>query len=103
MAVKSVQDLMTNLNTILGERDDDEALEFMQDLSDTFNDMSSHKGDYTQEQYDELDSKWRKRYRERFFSGTANTDDESGATDDSNDGNEDRSTSVQIRDLFSIK
>ena len=102
MAVKSREDLMNSLNNILGERSDDDALEIIQDFTDTFDDMSKHNGEYTKEQYDELDNTWRKRYRERFFSGPAKGEEESDDHDDSDDDN-DNSTKVQIRDLFSKK
>lgn len=103
MAVKSYEDLMENLNTILGERNDDESLEFIQDMTDTFKDMDSKRGDYTKQQYDELDASWRKRYRERFFSGSANDTPTDSPDDDSDNDKDNRSTSVQIKDLFSKK
>ena len=103
MAVKTVDDLMNNLNTLLGERNDDESLEFIQDFTDTFADMSAHRGDYTKQQYDELDANWRKRYRERFFSGASNDDNEFANNDQSDNDDDDNSSRVQIKDLFSKK
>lgn len=100
MAIKSSEDLMNSLNTLLGERDDDEALELIQDFTDTLGDMSKKNGEYTKQQYDELDASWRKRYRERFFSGPAKGDEEFNDRNDSDDDNDDNSTTVQIKDLF---
>ena len=103
MAVKSVDDLMNNLNSLLGERNDDESLEFIQDFSDTFADMSANQGEYTKQQYDELDANWRKRYRERFFSGASKDDEEFINNDQSDNDEDDISSRVQIKDLFSKK
>lgn len=100
MAIKSSEDLMNSLNALLGERDDDEALELIQDFTDTLGDMSKKNGEYTKQQYDELDASWRKRYRERFFSGPAKGDEEFNDRNDSDDDNDDNSTTVQIKDLF---
>ena len=100
MAIKSSEDLMNSLNTLLGERDDDDALELIQDFTDTLDDMSKNRGVYTQQQYDALDASWRKRYRERFFSGPAKGDEAFNDHDDSDDDNDDNSTTVQIKDLF---
>ena len=103
MAIKSTEDLMNSLNTFLGDRDDDDALELIQDFTDTLDDLSKNHGGYTQQQYDDLDASWRKRYRERFFSGPHKGDEEFDANDDSNDDEEDNSKTIQIRDLFSKK
>lgn len=102
MAIRTVDELTANLNTIIGERDDDEALEFIQDFSDTVGDLSSHRGDYTKQQYDDLDAKWRKRYKERFFRGSSN-DDDLHLNDNNDEGETDTSTSISIKDLFTKK
>ena len=102
MPVKTVDELMTSLNNILGDRDDDDALEFIQDMNDTVSDLSSHSGYYSKQQYDELDAKWRKRYRDRFFSAGAK--DEQHSDDDGQDEDDnDSATTVTIRDLFTKK
>ena len=103
MAIKSTEDLMNSLNTLLGESNDDETLELLQDFSDTFDDLSKNRGGITQEKYDELDASWRKRYRERFFSGPRKGDEEFDGHDDSDEDEKDNSKSIQIRDLFSKK
>lgn len=100
MAIKSTQDLMNSLNTLLGESNDDETLELLQDFSDTFDDLSKNHGGVTKEEYDKLDASWRQRYRERFFSGPRKGDEEFDNHDDSDDDNDDNSKTVQIKDLF---
>nr|DAU55343.1 MAG TPA: hypothetical protein [Caudoviricetes sp.] len=50
----------------------DEAISLLEDMSDTFDDLSSQvsqAGDY-KKKYEENDAEWRKRYHDRFFSVT---------------------------------
>lgn len=103
MAIKSTEDLMNSLNSLLGESNDDETLELLQDFSDTFDDLSNNRSGYTKQQYEDLDASWRKRYRERFFSGPRKGDEEFENHDDSDEDEKDNSKTVQIRDLFTKK
>lgn len=103
MAVKTREDLMQSVNTILGDRSDDVALEFIQDMTDTLNDFASHNGVYTQEQYDALDNNWRTRYRERFFSGPREDDDEFKSPNNKKSDEEKREETITINDLFTRK
>ena len=64
MAILTNDELKNRLQTIIGERTDDEALQFVEDVSDT---LADHATKLTA--YDTLDSTWRKKYRDRFFSG----------------------------------
>ena len=104
MAIKSRDDLMNVLNNILGERNDDASLELLQDFADTFDDLSSHTGTYTQEQYDALDASWRKRYKDRFFAGATDEGDDEFVTPVSHQKPEPkREETITIKDLFKPK
>lgn len=53
----------------------DESISLLEDLSDTFEDLSSQvlqAGDY-KKKYEENDAEWRKRYHDRFFSVSGET------------------------------
>lgn len=53
----------------------DESISLLEDLSDTFEDLSSQvlqAGDY-KKKYEENDAEWRKRYHDRFFSAVEET------------------------------
>lgn len=53
----------------------DESISLLEDLSDTFEDLSSQvlqAGDYKRK-YEENDAEWRKRYHDRFFSAGEET------------------------------
>lgn len=67
MAVKSKEEMLASLNTILGENTSDEALAILEDISDTYDDYDRRtNGEDWETRYHELDDEWRNRYRERF-------------------------------------
>lgn len=71
MAVRTFDELTESIKVIVGERTDDEALAFIEDVTDTLADAKRRiESDVDWEKkYNELDEEWRKRYRERFFDG----------------------------------
>ena len=104
MAVLSREEYFTRLHEHLGTDSSDESIAFLEDMTDTYNDMESRKnndGEDWEQKYHDLDKAWQKRYANRFFNGgdgcvpgteTGNTGDEH---DDYNPGD------VQVADLFS--
>lgn len=101
MAVRSKDELMDRVNSILGDRTDDDALNFMGDIKDTFESLSNHEGMYTKEQYDDLDASWRQKYKDRFFKGSANDDENFKDNSNSNSNKEKTDAeSITIEDLF---
>lgn len=64
----SKEDLMRKLSDIIGERNDDDAIAFIEDVSDTIDSLEKKDPEDWKAKYDELDAAWRKRYKERFFS-----------------------------------
>lgn len=67
MAIISKDELMNRLNTFLGEDTTDETLSFIEDVTDTIEDYESKSSTDWEKRYNDLDSEWRKKYRERFF------------------------------------
>ncbi len=65
MAVKTLDAMISAANEIIGENNSDEAISFLEDLTDT---ISARQPDvaYWKEKYEQNDAEWRKRYRERF-------------------------------------
>lgn len=87
MAKLTQKEFMDKLSKILGDRDDDEALEFIADCKDTI----TGEGDEWKTKYDEavkdkenLDKEWRKKYKERFFSPDTSLDDKDNHTNNHN-------------------
>ena len=59
MAVLDRDNFFNRIKERLGEDDSEEALSYLEDMTDTWEDW--------EEKYNNLDAEWRKRYRDRFF------------------------------------
>lgn len=75
MAKLDAKEFMEKVKSIIGERDDDEALAFLEDCKDTI----SSEGDNYKAKYDELlkekedlDKAWREKYKARFYDSDDN-------------------------------
>ena len=64
MAVRTRDELITAVNTIIGETPNDNGLSLLEDISDTFASYDDKEDWKTK--YEENDAEWRKRYKERF-------------------------------------
>lgn len=64
MAVRTRDELITAVNTIIGETPDNNGLSLLEDISDTF--ASYDDTEDWKTKYEENDAEWRKRYKERF-------------------------------------
>lgn len=67
MAVRTRDELISRISEYIGEDNSDAAIEIIEDVTDTINDLSS--GEDWHARYDELDRTWRERYRARFEGG----------------------------------
>ena len=86
MAIVSKESLLERIRDMTDPEnaESDESISLLEDLSDTFEDLSSQvlqAGDY-KKKYEENDAEWRKRYHDRFFSVTEDDIKE----DDKDDG-----------------
>ena len=72
MAVLSKEDFMSRLQERIGEDTSDDAMSFIEDMTDTFNDMETRSSGNSDEEwkqkYEDLDKSWREKYKARFFS-----------------------------------
>ena len=69
MAVKSKEELLNQINSIVGENSDD-AISLIEDISDTIDDYETKvTGDGVdwKTKYEENDRSWRDKYTSRFF------------------------------------
>ena len=87
MAVLERNIMMNRLKELFGDNESDEAISFIEDVSDTFDSLSNASGDSEEwkTKYEENDAAWRKKYRDRFF-GTgeeAKEEQEEDVKDDS--------------------
>ena len=74
MAILNRDEYFERLSTIVGDKSDDESIAFVEDFSDTYNDLTNRAtGDGVdwKQKYEENDKMWKERYKNRFFSGNA--------------------------------
>lgn len=84
MAILTSKDLLTRIKDRIGEDTSDEALTFIEDITDTINDYESRTQDNTswKTKYEENDKSWREKYKARFFSTDPSEDDPDPSDDD---------------------
>ena len=71
MAVKTREEILSEVKARVGEQNDDETNKIMEDITDTLKKKKKKaKGDGTdwKAKYEENDAEWRKKYTERFYS-----------------------------------
>ena len=68
MAVRTREELLTRVSEYIGEDTSDAAIELLEDVTATYDDIPG--GEDWRARYDELDTEWRRRYRERFEAGS---------------------------------
>lgn len=97
MAVKTREELIESINTLIGEDASDDSLAILEDFTDTYNDLSEKASDNTKwkEKYEENDSEWREKYRKRFLEGDGRIEEE--------DTDEPNQVPTRYKDLFTNK
>ena len=100
MAVLSKEDYLARIQGIIGEDTSDEAMSFIEDMTDTFDDYANRTSDKEdwKTKYEENDKAWREKYKARFFSGGVDTPQ--GAIDEQIDDVKDDGTETTFDDLF---
>ena len=101
MAVLNKEEFLSRLQERIGEDTSDEAMTFIEDMTDTFNDMETRsKGQSDEEwktKYEELDKSWREKYKARFFNSETTPAD---VKDEQEDDVKDDAKEKTYADLF---
>lgn len=78
MAVLTKADFLTRVKEHIGDDTSDTAMQFIEDMTDTFNDLETRSNNADTEnwkaKFEENDKMWRQRYKERFFSDGTTAD-----------------------------
>lgn len=84
MAIISKDEMLNSIKELIGESTDDKALTLIENVSDTFSDFDERLKDQTnwKQKYEENDSAWRTKYKERFFNRDAVDDEEEEEEED---------------------
>lgn len=74
MSVKDLQELLDITRDYMGDDTSDTAISFVQDLTDTINDLNDKANNNEwKTKYETNDAEWRKKYRDTFFNTTQPT------------------------------
>ena len=68
--VKTKEELLSSINAVVGVETDDNTLALIEDISDTYDDLTSKaKGDGKdwKAEAEKIDREWRQKYHDRFF------------------------------------
>lgn len=71
MAIRAREEILESIRNIVGDRTDDNTLQVLEDVTDTFTDFENKTANQTdwEAKYKENDEGWRKKYAERFYTG----------------------------------
>lgn len=112
MAVLNKQDFMNQIKAIVGDKNDDDTLKFLEDANDTiasWNDDYQQKYETAVREKEDLDKEWRNRYKSRFFDDTNindnNTNNNNTNTNNNNPFDErteeqKKAETITVNDLF---
>ncbi len=95
MAIKSKDEILQTIKSIIGENADDTNLALLEDVSDTLDDYENRNNDGTdwKQKYEDNDKEWRQRYKDRFFSREVEEDNDL-------DNDEPEPVKITFDDLF---
>lgn len=103
MAVLGKEEFMKQLNDIVGDNTSDEALSFLENASDTIDDLSkqvTEAGDW-KKKFESNDANWRQKYRERFAQpSTPRVEEPDDPIDEEDD---DQTEELTFENLFKTK
>lgn len=98
MAVKTKEEILEKVKTFVGDSTEDDKLEFLEDITDTLDDLSNSDGEDWKKKYEDNDKQWREKYRNRFFNNKPNDDKEDIIDDDKEDTDDNKPKTFE--DLF---
>lgn len=97
MSVLTKDEFLNTLKNRIGESNTDEDIKFLEDMTDTYEDLAKTKdtdNENWKEKYEQLDNQWKEKYKQRFFD--TSTKDESKEQENSKE-------EITIDDLFTSK
>lgn len=78
MAIRTREEILNSVRERLGDDTSDATLALVEDITDTITDYenkANNGGTNWKQKYEENDEAWRKKYRDRFYSGGSGEDD----------------------------
>lgn len=101
MAIRTREEILESIRNIVGDSTDDNTLQVLEDVTDTFTDFENKTADQTdwKAKYEENDEGWRKKYAERFYTGDPSVPPKSNES--VNDETDDKPT--RFEELFTTE
>lgn len=102
MAVLSREKFFELIKAKVGEDTSDETIQFLEDITDTYNDLTNKKSgtEDWEKKYKENDAMWREKYRSRFFGDGQENDPVPVPEEPKKDPETEKAESIKIDDLF---
>lgn len=101
MAIVGKQELLDTINKIAGEETTDDVLKLMEDVSDTYDNLSNSDQEDWKQKYEENDRAWKEKYRSRFMENVVEKDVIEGDNPDNYDEDaDDTDVKKTFEDLF---
>ena len=102
MIVKK-EEIIKRVSDILGDRNDDDAIAFVEDLSDTLEDYETRTGEDWKTKYEENDKAWRDKYKARFFEGLPEEHEKDKAEQIGDQTGEEDEKELTFENLFKVE
>ena len=71
--IVTFNELLQQLNTLIGDNTSDDTISLIENVTDTFNDLSikatNNDAEQWKNKYEENDKAWREKYKSRFMTG----------------------------------
>lgn len=108
MAILSKEKFFEVIKNRLGDDVSDEAMSFLEDITDTYNDLETKSTNADSEdwktKYEDLDKSWREKYKARFFdsqnTNSSNVTNPNTAKAEQAEDVKDDSEQIDFSDLF---
>lgn len=108
MAKLTQKEFMDKIKTYIGDKDDDETLQFLQDIKDTITgeeDGFKEKYETVVKEKEALDKEWRAKFKEAFYSSDTNINNNKDNQDNTPKDNDSddamtKAENISIDDLF---
>lgn len=102
MAVRTKEEILSVIKDRFKDDTDDSTLAFIEDVSDTINDLDTkaQSENEWQQKYNDNDKMWREKYRDRFFSAPIDEKKPEEKKDVPQYGYRDDGTPMSFNDLF---
>lgn len=104
MAIRTREEIITTLGEIFGDRTDDEVLNIVTDISDTFTHLNENQRTENdvdwEKKYRENDEEWRKKYRDTFYGSLTNPETLKQEEKTKEEKAKERAETITFDDLF---